>query len=470
LEKRLRRASRYLYDVPNGGSVGNGMQGTLSKAFHWPQRIGRSTSRRAEKTKSTVIDQYKIYDIYEESIWHSTHTAGAGIDISGGYGFGLNSGGSGGAADHFAARKPSAISLGGFKTLRSVASSPGLLRLRMAKAQKSSSTSRSREAANWNRSDTVYSSDYTDSDGDSDSESSVVLSEAHKQSYPKDAPVRKSSSIHLFVKKASLSLIRRSVSFCKSVSGAGRASSPAASASSGAFKMSEGFDGVMDMRSQAPEKVVKPKRSYRFATAVRHAGSRLRETLRSADKKRSAENDDDSDIVSAYPTDSMPRCDLDSYLSTSAHHSPSMTTPTNSTTVCDDDGNDTDDGSDCAGDGACSKSGRSHATNYVPPKRPPFLGLHRKSIAGDVSSGDANGNKQTPTENMANTHVNVNVGTGHVGAPNNAAFVCASSVPARLRPTQFNSAFTTLPYGAYAQMSQLRGQPQQQQQPFNGHM
>ncbi|KAJ1642009.1 hypothetical protein LPJ64_006101, partial [Coemansia asiatica] len=165
LEKRLRRTSRYLYDVPNsGGSIGNGMQGTLSKAFHWPQRIARSTSKRAEKTKSTVIDQYKIYDIYEESIWHSTHTAGAGIEVPEGYGFGLNSSSNGGAVVCSATRKPSAISLGGLRTLRSVASSPGILRLRMSKSQNRSLKSDKRAAGNWNCSDTVYSSEYTGSD------------------------------------------------------------------------------------------------------------------------------------------------------------------------------------------------------------------------------------------------------------------------------------------------------------------
>ncbi|KAJ2705651.1 hypothetical protein FB645_002246 [Coemansia sp. IMI 203386] len=484
LDKRLRRASRYLYDVPSGGSLGNGMQGTLSKAFNWPQRIGRSSSKRAEKTKSTVIDQYKIYDIYEESIWHSTHTAGAGIDIPGsyshghnfGFGLGSGSGGNSGATDHFAtSSKPSAISLSGLKTLRSVASSPGLLRLRMAKSQKFSTKHRKREIGNWNRSDTVYGSEYSDSDTDSDSDSSVMLSEAHKQSYPKTAPVRKSSSIHLFVKKASLSLIRRSVSFCKSVGGAGKSLSTTPSTHDSVHFKSEGFDGVMDMRGRCPEKVVKPKRSHRFATAVRHAGSRLKGTLRSADKKQLAVDEDDSDVVSAYPTDSMPRCDLDSYLSRSAHHSPSMTTPTNSTTVCDDDGIDTDDDSEGTGSNACAKAGKQHQAKYVPPKRPPFLGLHRKSIVGDIGgSGDVGHSKNWSVDSTVNstssTSTNIgnisNADAGPSGESNGSSFVTASSVPARLRPTQFNSAFTTLPYGAYAQMSQSRSQ----HYPFNGHM
>ncbi|KAJ1823632.1 hypothetical protein LPJ73_009383, partial [Coemansia sp. RSA 2703] len=43
LDKRLRRASRYLYDVP-GASLG--VQETLNKAFNWPQRLSRATSKR----------------------------------------------------------------------------------------------------------------------------------------------------------------------------------------------------------------------------------------------------------------------------------------------------------------------------------------------------------------------------------------------------------------------------------------
>ncbi|KAJ2787559.1 hypothetical protein GGI15_000639 [Coemansia interrupta] len=482
LDKRLRRASRYLYDVPGSGPLGSGggVQETLSKALNWPQRLGRTASKRDTRTNSTVIDQYKIYDIYEESIWHSTHAAGSGVP-----------GDSGFAAAHVGRPTTSRArasrvdgSLGtapedrerpggvGMRTLRSVASSPGLLPWRMMKTWKPQ-TLKTRNASynhngTWGRGGMISGSDYSDSESDSDSDLSIGMAGAAAGSAvrkPPKAAQRKPSTIHLFVKKASLSLIRRSVSFYKSVGGSNNATKPTAAG--------EGFDGTVDLTarisssSSLADRTKPKKRTRRLASALRHAGSMLRGTLRASDRKRPASTDSSSDIVSAYPTDSMPGRDLESYLSSSACNSPSMEAPTtanNSTTVCGEAGRESESESDGDGDsvGSTSVGSYSKAAKYVPPRRPPFLGLHRKRAGGGepkrVETGlDHQHQHQHQHRGFGSESYASSIGSGDgSGGSSSGTFAAApSSASARLRPTQFNSPFTTLPYGAYAQLNQM---------------
>ncbi|KAJ1901279.1 hypothetical protein LPJ66_000896 [Kickxella alabastrina] len=432
LDKRVRRASRYLYDVPSGSS-GGGVHNTLSKAFQWPQRIGRSSFKSSDRPNNTVVDHHKIYDIYEESIWHTTSTSHVGSALGNaaptdtasiGKGEGRLNGLGTFASTHL-------------RSLRSVASSSGLLPWRLMKSGKPQTGKAPRSKnVDWECSSLFSSSVYSDSD------SSIALSAVHRDLRSDKKPTRKPSMIQMFVKKAGLGgLLSRSASFSK-------VNSRSATALRGTH---DGFDAGPVMGPLG--KSVRHKHSFRFATAMRQASNLLKGSLRVVEKKRAPIPEDKSDIVSAYPADSVHGRDLDMYLSRSAYQSPEIYTPINSATVCneEDEGNDESEFEGSADDRRSSK--------YAPPKRPSYLGLHRKATAAEGKSEGKNGGASSDRKAKQQSYSGngddtiIQQQSSHP-APASAS---AGGAAARLRPTQFNSPFTTLPYGAYAQLNQLRG-------------
>ncbi|KAJ2615397.1 hypothetical protein H4S08_001248 [Coemansia sp. RSA 1365] len=230
-------------------------------------------------------------------------------------------------------------------------------------------------------------------------------------------PRHKHSTIQLIVKRAGLGLLRRSTSFYKSFSGASLSENSSAKGTGAVVSSFSKFSSISSGSSEYARKN-KPKIGHRFATVVRQAGNRLKDTLRSHDKEDS-HLQEDSEVVSAYPADSATGKELDTYLSMSAIHSPVPSAPVNSRANSGSDEN-------IAQEQECIIP-----SGYVPPKRPPYLGLHRSSIVeGDYES---------------------------VKEDNCIAIEDTSALPqivptTRLRATQFNSPFTTLPYGAYAQL------------------
>ncbi|KAJ2126976.1 hypothetical protein IW136_006522, partial [Coemansia sp. RSA 678] len=79
LDEPFHRSSRYLYDVPNSPSS-NGAQSTISRALQWSHRISQNSNRKLRRTNSSLVDQHTIYDIYEESIWHTARTPAASVN------------------------------------------------------------------------------------------------------------------------------------------------------------------------------------------------------------------------------------------------------------------------------------------------------------------------------------------------------------------------------------------------------
>ncbi|PIA13398.1 hypothetical protein COEREDRAFT_89601 [Coemansia reversa NRRL 1564] len=402
-DRSTNRASRYLYDVPCCSSV-NGMQSTISKALQWPHRISQSAPKQLHRTRSSIIDQYKIYDIYEESIWHKTQTPSSSSACN------TQSPGNTRSISNtaFLQKGNTAGGLAGARTqiLRSVKSAGA--HLSMLRPWKSRETP-NRIRAEWELSSASSESTYSDGDYCSS------FSGASQQEDMK--PRHKHSTIQLIVKRAGLGLLRRSTSFYKSFSGASLSENSSAKGTGAVVSSFSKFSSISSGSSEYARKS-KPKIGHRFATVVRQAGNRLKDTLRSHDKEDS-HLQENLEIVSAYPADSATGKDLDTYLSMSAIHSPVPSAPVNSRANSGSDEN-------IAREQECIMP-----SGYVPPKRPPYLGLHRSSIV----EGDYDSVKEDSCNAIEDT----------------------SALPqimptTRLRATQFNSPFTTLPYGAYAQL------------------
>ncbi|KAJ2468363.1 hypothetical protein EV174_006313, partial [Coemansia sp. RSA 2320] len=206
LDKSARRASRYLYDVPSGLPSGS-VQRTLSKAFGWPQRIGQGTFRRSNRTSSSIVDQHKIYDIYEESIWHNSRTPHAAPGPAASAPFGLDTIGAvnqlHAIAEECEYQKPSTI--GGYtasrlKSLHSIASSGSPWR--MVRSIRLGGTRRDKCNSEWDGSSTFTTSTYSDASSDSGVSFTDMKPQARQPAEPK--VVRKQSMLHGFAKRAGL--------------------------------------------------------------------------------------------------------------------------------------------------------------------------------------------------------------------------------------------------------------------------
>ncbi|KAJ2866416.1 hypothetical protein GGH94_001535 [Coemansia aciculifera] len=441
------RTSRYLYDVPTSAPSG-GVQGTLSKAFSWSQRIGQGSSKRPNRTSSLAIDQHKIYDIYEESIWHSSshisHTAPE--PAASPFELDTDSAQSHDISEEESRRQKSNVGDGSagsrLKSLHSMASSGAPWR--MLRSIKLGTSSRD-NTTECDGSSTFTGSVYSDSS----SESNVPPPDMKR---PASQPVlskvaRKPSVLHTLVKRAGLGLVRRSVSFCKLVSGARLVSGNADSCEEapGSYDCNSSTISSSSSSSASIASSKHNKKPRRVLDAMRQAKNRLLKSLKPAGRhwqttvSGAGAGDDDRDVVSAYPTDSTPGTELDSYLSLSAIHSPEG----HMLAIQDGSSSDTHVASTS---GSSFGAGSGIASKYVPPKCPSYLGLHRRVVA-NVQRCDI---ALPPTTDQASIASNP-----FRQAPPPAALAAPA---ARLRPTQFKSPFTTLPYGAYSQIHQVQAQ------------
>ncbi|KAJ1897262.1 hypothetical protein LPJ71_006392, partial [Coemansia sp. S17] len=439
--KSALRTSRYLYDVPPSAPSG-GVQGTLSKAFSWSQRIGQGSSKRPNRTSSLAIDQHKIYDIYEESIWHNSshisHTAPEPAISA--FELDTDSAQPHDISEDENQRQKSSIVDGSsgsrLKSLHSMASSGAPWR--MLRSIKLGTSSRDNNIE-CDGSSTFTGSVYSDSS----SESNVPPPDMKR---PASQPVlskvaRKPSVLHTLVKRAGLGLVRRSVSFCKLVSGSRLVSGSEDSCEDapGSYDCSSSTISSSSSSSASVASSKHNKKPRRVLDAMRQAKNRLLKSLKPAGRhwqanaNGAAAGDDDRDVVSAYPTDSAPGTELDSYLSLSAIHSPEGHMPA----IQDGSSSDTHVSSTS---GSSFGVGSGIASSYVPPKCPSYLGLHRR-VAANVQRCDV---ALPPTTDQAPI-----AGNPFRQAPPAAALAAPA---ARLRPTQFKSPFTTLPYGAYSQL------------------
>ncbi|ORX70484.1 hypothetical protein DL89DRAFT_134724 [Linderina pennispora] len=148
LQEHAKRASRYLYDVPN---------------IQQPRRISRASR--------SLLDQHKIYDIYEESLWHSANIA----------------------------RPMTATAHPGFPNADDVE--------RQRKAH---------PASPWNLIRSLKFQN-TERKPKSGWEDSCSLFSQHTTS--DHANEKSSTRLHELVRRAGLGILRRSVSFCKTISG-----------------------------------------------------------------------------------------------------------------------------------------------------------------------------------------------------------------------------------------------------------
>ncbi|KAJ2478612.1 hypothetical protein IWW56_003611 [Coemansia sp. RSA 2131] len=417
LDEPSHRSSRYLYDVPNSSSS-NGMQSTISRALQWSHRISQNSNRKLRRTNSSLIDQHKIYDIYEESIWHTAHTPAASADDGvakniPGFRVGLDTAfGSSGQRSLSTPKTLNKADVAGgghastrmhiLRTVKSVGVPWNMIRSRKSRDVQDTNDNE------WELSSTSSASVYNESHSDCCS----IFSNTDNSDSKK--PKRKQSTIHLLVKRAGQGLVRRSASFYKSISGATLITGSNSRSIDRERNSFTSFSSVSGDQSKAAEKE-KPNIGNRFATAMRHAGNRLKGSLKQHNKSR-VSIEDDGEVVSAYPADSLTGNELNTYLSMSALHSPVQPAPANSR---ESGGSDDSDG-------------RGNSASYVPPKQPPYLGLHRNDPA--FSAADDNSYTVDTTSALPQILTNSHY-----------------SGSTRLRPTQFNSPFTTLPYGTYAQ-------------------
>ncbi|KAJ2822159.1 hypothetical protein GGI24_004022, partial [Coemansia furcata] len=312
--KSAHRTSRYLYDVPTNPSSG-GVQGTLSKAFSWSQRIGQGSSKRPNRTSSLAIDQHKIYDIYEESIWHnSSHILHAAPEPAAYTPFELDK-------DSQCQQSDIADNSSGsrLKSLHTMASSGAPWR--MLRSIKLGASARDK-SADCDGSSTFTGSVYTDSSSEAEVPPPDMKRQASQPVLSKVA--RKPSVLHTLVKRAGLGLVRRSVSLCKLVSGARTPSGNDGSCDDAhvSFDCNSSTTSSSSASIASSEHTKKPRR---VLNAMRQAKNRLLKSLKPTGKHLQTNinaADDDRDVVSAYPTDSAPGTELDSYLSLSAIHSP----------------------------------------------------------------------------------------------------------------------------------------------------
>ncbi|KAJ2892202.1 hypothetical protein IWW38_003310 [Coemansia aciculifera] len=288
------------------------------------------------------------------------------------------------------------------------------------------------KSAEWDCSSTYTGSVCSDNSG-SDTETSPPDMKRQTSQPVLSKVARKPSVLHTFVKRAGLGLVRRSVSLCKIVSGTRVASSSGEDTPGDSYDCSSSTLSSSSSSSSVSVANIKlDQKPRRVLDAMRQAKNRLFKSLKLAKKhnERNAGNNDncsdDRDVVSAYPTDSAPRTELNSYLSVSAIHSPEAYSSAN----MDDSSCETQV---AAAIESVSGAGNDATSKYTPPKCPPYLGLHRRVA------------DQAPVTTASNPFRQ---------APPPAAL--AATPLARLRPTQFKSQFTTLPYGAYAQLHQVQ--------------
>ncbi|KAJ1902708.1 hypothetical protein LPJ81_003456, partial [Coemansia sp. IMI 209127] len=230
-----RRTSRYLYNVPSG-PFRSSIHGPLAKALQWPQRISNGAPRRLRRTRSSVIDQHKIYDIYEEAIWHSSRTPQKGTATSKPYADTTFSSGKNAAAPEAASENISrsrilhkkASAIGAFATTRlkalgSVRASGiswNFIRSWKPRGEQQEGPGDWYDPSSIPTSYADNIDDDSDDDADdSDSDSDVSLFRTSANNAQVKKPVRKPSTIQMFVKRAGIGLLRRSTSFYKSVSG-----------------------------------------------------------------------------------------------------------------------------------------------------------------------------------------------------------------------------------------------------------
>ncbi|KAJ2162912.1 hypothetical protein GGF46_000295 [Coemansia sp. RSA 552] len=462
LDLNIRPNSRYLYDVPNapmGSSEGSGR--ASSKALQSSHRLSQSVPVQLRRTRSSIINHHKIYDIYEESIWHIAHTATPVTSQPDG---------------RDAASKHGMTSLSaGSPANRAAPASSGNVdsntRARILHSVKSFSAPwhmvrswKNRDTRGHGRSQSYMSSISSASTCSSDESYCGPFTSGTDS---KDlAPRRKPSALHLFVRRAGRGLLRHSASFYKTLSGSSLASDDknnnnnnnnTSSSHDSSYEFSDGSSGssssVSHMRrvggeehhdllsgnsstldeSPAPGDGNMQKIGRRFASVVRQASNKLKGTLRPPKKgattaaaaAAAAAQEDSGDIVSAYPADSLTGEELDKYLSRSAINSPVIPVWASSRASTGSDESAT-----------CDSGPAAAPASYMPPKRPPYLGLHRKSVT-DYGSGNAGP-----------------AAAGYV----NPALELPPAGSVRLRATQFSSPFTTLPYGAHVQLNQLKSQ------------
>ncbi|KAJ2549081.1 hypothetical protein EV175_004580, partial [Coemansia sp. RSA 1933] len=385
------RTSRYLYNVPSG-SFRSSVHGPLAKALQWPQRISNSTPLRLRPTRSSVITQHKIYDIYEEAIWHTSRTpqkSAEKIKIH---------------ADKFLSSKNAAESkvsdsenLSRSRILHKKASAIGAFattRLKSLGSVRASGISwdflrswKPRGELQEGPGDwydptsipTSYSDNIEDDDDDdSDSDSDVSLFRTSANNAQERKPARKPSTIQMFVKRAGIGLLRRSTSFYKSISGTSTDSSgpPNKSMLNTCSKYNTGISSADVCASDSTGHTMRS----RLANAMRQASGKIHNHLKYLDKNSTSHRDKDADIVSAYPTDSVKAQELDSYLSHSAIHSP-MISSSDDSGASDPQGMPSSDETVCYDQEVVETLGG----RYVPPKRPPYLGLHRKTARNSVA-------------------------------------------------------------------------------------
>ncbi|KAJ2608964.1 hypothetical protein EV177_004703 [Coemansia sp. RSA 1804] len=471
IEVDPRRTSRYLYNVPSG-PFRSSMHGPLAKMLQWPQRINHNAPRRIRRTRSSVIDQHKIYDIYEEAIWHSSHIPKRNIP-------GSRHAKNEPFSDKHAEPNSESENLFRSRIIYRKASTIGNIAATRFKSLGSARASgiswnfirswkprrdqqEEEEHQDWydpssmgqSHTDNIDEIEDSENDGESfdlngslfpviaDTSTNTDINTSTSASETVDGndthdkkPARKQSALETLVKRAGIGLLRRSTSFYKTASDmvaeGGKSSKPALNTRCQYdFGISSADVGISDPKKHTMRK--------RLTSAVRQATERIRNPLKYLDSADKLRSDEDEDIVSAYPLDSMKEKELDSYLSLSVLHSPVISSseescgsapqrmPTSDETVCHD-----------------QYSTAIPSMRYVPPKRPPFLGLNRK-IA------------RTPAVDCSGRPLSTISMEGMQPAPQDTNVVA----PSRLRPTQFNSPFMTLPYATYAQLSQTGGHHQ----------
>ncbi|KAJ1966246.1 hypothetical protein GGI12_000208 [Dipsacomyces acuminosporus] len=452
LEKSTYRASRYLYDVPTSSSFGDSPAQGARNGFSWSQFISQSVPRRVNGTARSIFDQHKIYDIYEESIWHTAHTT------------------SNTNPPHSASNKASALSQPGSHDGKSAEDEPhseskkfeSLRRIkraasswRLIRSLKPKPSSPRRKESEWECASLFSSSDYSDDDY-SEGPAYSSSSSSHKQSPQKSGSSKQ--GVHSAFKRAGLEFIRRSASFCKSVSSSAR------------FKNHSSLDAELspcneshssfESPSESPDKAkAKHPKGRRLANAMRQAGHALRGSLLpkagkgwgriSGDARPSP---DPIDTFSMYPCDLAHHNIGDSDISSSIFYSPVVPVPVSSGTG----GHETFAGPAYRGaePGVNGYVGAENNSRYfLPPKRPPILGLRHNASAGVFgaepgSRQDTGGVQEQGPAPSSIPLLRASSALSQMGSED------ARAATAKTRTTSFNSPFTTLPYGSYAQMRQ----------------
>lgn len=452
----------------------NATSDSWTRAVNWSQRINNQgtvrqrDSQTSSSGNSAVIDQYKIYDIYEESVWHSAQTPQQKSSIEK---F---------AADETITNKCSidsgstrsrhrfgSIGVGNSLSLRALRSMTSLGYPWRKNSIKSSRPPTEPEApmqeaeemeweclSDCSCSTSIYS--------EHSSDASVLISEVYAQNKVEEEeeaipkmPARRKSKIELLVRRAGVGILRRSTSLCKVISGASTRDPMDADSTIAESR------NTLDSSSSKLE-----DGTNRLFTTMRLAGSRLKRSLKQKEKNDAAKiggnkTDDHDGIVSAYPTDSLPGRELSSYLSLSAIYSPethlSNSGPASNPSSTYNGGSTTCDSRTEEDIDAFSGESKARQSQYMPPKQPPFLGLHRR-----VATVSFPAEQQTPvdtSESKEDKEEDAVSRNPFRQCPSPSVY---SSIGTRPRAKQLKSPFTTLPYGAYAQISQqLKSQEQQ---------